>query len=194
MQNIAKTDINSTERTSQQECRQERPLQAATNRWQTCLNAETEEQQETKIDDKIDIRAKTTFSCSNKTKETTRNSRGTTQEITVDYHRKYYHRFNFDRIETVDFLQLYITLANHLNITKQTIRRINTEYFLDDTDRNRQQTNGKSEKSTGCTFVANSTVRSVQHAVFQPIFLQTLQAIGKCKHLQERLSEERRLC
>ena len=33
----------------------------------------------------------------------------------------------------------------------------------------------------------------MQHAVFQPIFLQTLQAIGKCKRLQERLTVERRL-
>ena len=35
--------------------------------------------------------------------------------------------------------------------------------------------------------MAKSRVRSLQYAVFQPIFLQTLQAIGKCKRLQERL-------
>ena len=64
----------------------------------------------------------------------------------------------------------------------------------DDMDRNRRQTNGKSERSAGCTFVAKSRVRSLQYAVFQPIFLQTLQTIGKCKRLQERLTVERRLC
>ena len=42
--------------------------------------------------------------------------------------------------------------------------------------------------------MAKSRVRSLQYAVFQPIFFQTLQAIGKCKRLQERLTVERRLC
>ena len=41
--------------------------------------------------------------------------------------------------------------------------------------------------------MVKSRVRSLQYAVFQPIFLQTFQAIGKCKRLQERLTVERRL-
>ena len=52
---------------------------------------------------------------------------------------------------------------------------------------------GKSERSAGCTFVATSRVRSLQHVVFQPMSLQRLQALGKCKQLQERLTEEQRL-
>ena len=42
--------------------------------------------------------------------------------------------------------------------------------------------------------MANSRIRSLQHAVSQPIFLLTLQAIGNCKLLQDRLTEERRSC
>ena len=52
---------------------------------------------------------------------------------------------------------------------------------------------GKCERSAGCTFVATSRVRSLQYVVFQPMSLQRLQAIGKCKRLQERLTEEQRL-
>ena len=42
--------------------------------------------------------------------------------------------------------------------------------------------------------MAKSRVRSLQYAVFQPIFLKRLQSIGKCKHVQETLTEERRRC
>ena len=52
---------------------------------------------------------------------------------------------------------------------------------------------GKSERAAGCTFVATSRVRSLQHAVIQPMPFQRLQGIGKCKRLQERLTEEQRL-
>ena len=48
-QDIAKTDINSPGSTSQQEHRQERPLKAAINHWQACLNAETKEQRPAKL-------------------------------------------------------------------------------------------------------------------------------------------------
>ena len=49
------------------------------------------------------------------------------------------------------------------------------------------------EKAAGISFVAISSVRSLQNLVLQPMSLQRLQAIGKSKQLQERLREEERL-
>ena len=110
---------------------------------------------------------------------------------------RFQHTFNFELVQDTDrrLPQFSSTLANDFNITKRRkatswIRRIKTEYSFDDKDRNRRQTNGKPERSAGCTFVANSRFRSLQHAVFQPIY----HALGKCKRLQERLTVERRLC
>ena len=54
MQNIDKTDINSPGSTSQQEHRLERPLQAARNRRQVLLSAETKEQRKTKLETERD--------------------------------------------------------------------------------------------------------------------------------------------
>ena len=34
----------------------------------------------------------------------------------------------------------------------------------------------------------------MQYAVFQPMFMQRLHVISKCERLQERLTEERRVC
>ena len=50
MQNIAKTDTNSPGSTSQQGRCQERPLKAARNHRQACLNAETKEQRQAKLE------------------------------------------------------------------------------------------------------------------------------------------------
>ena len=50
MQNIAKTDINSPGSMSQQERHQERPLKAAKNHRQACLNAETKEQRQANLE------------------------------------------------------------------------------------------------------------------------------------------------
>ena len=50
MQTVAKTDISSPGSTSQQERRQERPLKAASNHRQACLNAETKEQLQAKLE------------------------------------------------------------------------------------------------------------------------------------------------
>ena len=52
---------------------------------------------------------------------------------------------------------------------------------------------GKSEKAPGCSFVAASRVRSLSDAVFQPMSLERLSNIGKCKGLQLRLAEDKRL-
>ena len=52
---------------------------------------------------------------------------------------------------------------------------------------------GTAEKATGISFVAISRVRSLQNLVLQPMSFQRLQAIGKSKHLRERLREEERL-
>ena len=49
------------------------------------------------------------------------------------------------------------------------------------------------EKAAGISFVAISSVRSLQNLVLQPMSPQILQAIGKSKQLQERLREEERL-
>ena len=75
--------------------------------------------------------------------------------------------------------------------TTSWIRRIKTEYFLEDTYRKRGQMENLKDQLDVLLY---SRVRLLQYAVFQPIFLQTLQAIGKCKRLQERLTVERRLC
>ena len=96
---------------------------------------------------------------------------------------RFQHSFNFELVQDRDrkLPQFSSILANDFNGGTATswITRIKTEYFFDDKDRSRRQTNGKSKRSAGCTFVANSRVRSLQHGVFQPIFLQTLHAIGK---------------
>ena len=52
---------------------------------------------------------------------------------------------------------------------------------------------GTAEKAAGISFGAISRVRSLQHLVLQPMSFKRLQAIGKSKHLQERLREEERL-
>ena len=49
------------------------------------------------------------------------------------------------------------------------------------------------EKAAGISFVAISSMRSLQNLVLQPMSFQRLQAIGKSKQLQERLREEERL-
>ena len=54
MQNIDKTDINSAGSATQQEHRQERPLQAARNRRQVRLSAETKEQRQAKLETERD--------------------------------------------------------------------------------------------------------------------------------------------
>ena len=178
MQNIDKTDINSPGSTSQQESRQERALKAARNRRQVRLSAEAKEQRQAKLETERDSGIDNIFML--------KEDKGTNQEIGLSQVQ--------DRDRKLP--QFSSTLANDFNGGTATswITRIKTEYFFDDKDRSRRQTNGKSKRSAGCTFVANSRVRSLQHAVFQPIFLQTLRAIGKSKRLQERLTLERRLC
>ena len=52
---------------------------------------------------------------------------------------------------------------------------------------------GKSEKAPGCSFVAASRVRSLDHALFKPVSLERLQPKSKCKGLRCRLEEDRRL-
>ena len=52
---------------------------------------------------------------------------------------------------------------------------------------------GTAEKAAGISFGAISRVHSLQHLVLQPMSFKRLQAIGKSKHLQERLREEERL-
>ena len=88
MQNIGKTDISSPGNTSQQEHRQERPLQGARSRRQVRISAETKAQRQAKLEAKRDttastattaIRAKTTPPCSKKRKE---------RIDRLDYHRK----------------------------------------------------------------------------------------------------------
>ena len=49
---------------------------------------------------------------------------------------------------------------------------------------------GKSEKATGCTFVAASRVRSLDHVLFQPMSFHRLQSIGKAKSLKNRIAED----
>ena len=97
---------------------------------------------------------------------------------------RFQHSFHFELVQDRDWKlpQFSSTLANNFNGGTATswITRIKTEYFFDDTDRNRGQTNGKPEGSAACTFVVSSRFRSLQHAVFQPIFLQTCHALGKC--------------
>ena len=52
---------------------------------------------------------------------------------------------------------------------------------------------GKSELSSGLTFVALSRLRKLQDGLFQPMTCERLQSITKCKRFQERLKEEERL-
>ena len=52
---------------------------------------------------------------------------------------------------------------------------------------------GKSEKSPGCCFVAESRVRSLDHALFQPMSLERLPPKSKCKGLTFRLKGDQRL-
>ena len=90
-----KTDINSPGSTSQQERRQKRPLKAARNHRQACLNAETKEQRQAKLQVDRGTTAQTTSSSSKKTNSTARNSRGTNQEIGLS--QEYYqHQFDFE--------------------------------------------------------------------------------------------------
>lgn len=51
---------------------------------------------------------------------------------------------------------------------------------------------GKQELSAGCTFVALSRLKSLQHALVHPMSYQRLQAIAGGKRFSERLHEERR--
>ena len=101
MQNIAKTDINTPGSTSQQERRQERPLKAARNHRQACLNAETKEQRQAKLE--VD-------------RGTTEEHRGTNQEIILS--QEYYqHQFDFELVQDGDRRPL---LARH-NLSKRFI-------------------------------------------------------------------------
>ena len=52
---------------------------------------------------------------------------------------------------------------------------------------------GKAELAAGCTFVAVSRLRSLNHGLIQPMSFQRLQAISTGKRLAERLEEETRL-
>ena len=91
------------------------------------------------------------------------------------------HRFEWlDDSNNLSRLQLLLRLCYSTTIYKSQGQTLNKQVI----------DIGKSERSAGCTFVPTSRVRSLQHAVFQPMPLQRLQAIGKCK----RLHEERRQC
>ena len=119
MQNIAKTDINSPGSTSQQGRHQERPLKAARNHREACLNTETKEQRPAKLEvdrgttaytTTTDIRAKTTSSSSKKTKYTARNSRGTNQEIGLS--QEYYqHQFDLELVQDGDRRRLFSSFS-----------------------------------------------------------------------------------
>jgi len=52
---------------------------------------------------------------------------------------------------------------------------------------------GKAELATGCTFVALSRLRSLNHGLIQPMSFQRLQVISTGKCPIERLDEGRRL-
>lgn len=52
---------------------------------------------------------------------------------------------------------------------------------------------GKSELSSGCTFVALSRLRRLNDGIIQPMSFERLQSIAKAKRLTERKAEERRL-
>ena len=52
---------------------------------------------------------------------------------------------------------------------------------------------GKSEISSGCTFVALSRLKTLKDGILQPMTFERLQSIGKAKRMAERRNEERRL-
>jgi ATP-dependent DNA helicase PIF1 len=52
---------------------------------------------------------------------------------------------------------------------------------------------GKAEKAAGCTFVAISRLRSINHGLLQPMSFKRLEAISTGKRFAERLREESRL-
>ena len=52
---------------------------------------------------------------------------------------------------------------------------------------------GNSELSAGCTFVAVSRLKKLQHDLFYPMTFERLQNISKSKRLNERKREDERL-
>ena len=52
---------------------------------------------------------------------------------------------------------------------------------------------GKSELSAGCTFVAVSRLKKLEHGLFHPMTLERLQNISKSKRLTQRKREDERL-
>lgn len=52
---------------------------------------------------------------------------------------------------------------------------------------------GKSEISSGCTFVALSRLITLKDGIIQPMTFERLESIGKAKRMTERRNEERRL-
>lgn len=52
---------------------------------------------------------------------------------------------------------------------------------------------GRTELAAGCTFVAVSRLRKLQGGLFQPMPFGRLQAVGRGKCMEERITEEARL-